>query len=87
MAVLCRNTLEEIAHLGKWNDSHMTLSYLDMLPFPAVSVAAGHMKNTYMLPRGRVVVPKELTDLIFPPADGWLLFSREVRLFEFKGST
>lgn len=49
-----------------------------MLPFPAVSVAAGHMKGTYMLPRGRVKVPQDLASEIFPWADGWLEFSKQV---------
>lgn len=57
----------------------MVRSYVNGLPFPAVSIAAGHMKGTYMLPRGRIAVPQELSDRIFPFARDWLKFSEKVR--------
>ena len=45
-----------------------------------ISVVAGHAMNTYVMKRGRVPIPHELEDLIFPWLPAELAFVTEVRI-------
>ena len=80
MMFLGRLTKSETKHAGGWDkNEHATVSYMTDIPFPAVSVRAGHRKNTYTVPRARVAPPPELAQQLFPWADADLAELREVR--------
>lgn len=52
--------------LGKWNNEHMTMSYLNGIPLNAVLARAGFRDYLHMIPRSTVEPPDELLACIFP---------------------
>jgi hypothetical protein len=60
--------------MGKWNRTAMDNSYLTGMDTDTLTIAAGHPKGCFDLPRGRVDPPKELVSLVFP----WLEDAKQV---------
>lgn len=67
--VCCRVSFEDIEILGHWCGAHIVKSYLTGMPVEATLMRAGHFRDTFVLPRGRLPVPEELGRLIFPGID------------------
>ena len=64
--------------LGKWNNDHMIMSYVNNIPLSAVLVRAGFKNHVHMIPRTTVEPPQELLDLLFPGVEKRLSDQEEV---------
>lgn len=70
----CSARKDQVQSLGKWNRTAMDISYLTGMDTDTLTIAAGHAKGCFDLPRGRVDPPKELVSLVFP----WLEDAKQV---------
>ncbi len=64
--------------LGKWNNEHVGMSYLNGIPLHAVLARAGFHDYLHMLPRSTVEPHADLLDCIFPGVEG--LHERKVQV-------
>lgn len=70
----------EIREAAGWDRSHSVLSYLTGPVLSAISVLAGHLKNTFVMRRGRVPDEPELLAMVFPDVPEMLLEMTERNL-------
>lgn len=64
--LVCRVSVKDIAMLGKWNNDHMTMSYINSIPLGAVMARAGFHDHLHMIARSTIAPPDELLACIFP---------------------
>lgn len=77
--LLGRVDTSEIREAAGWDRSHAVLSYLTGPVLAAISVLAGHLKNTFVMRRGRVPDDPELLAMVFPEVPEALREMTEVR--------